>query len=65
MYRNGSILPTTATEAPADGSLMDVFGQAGSNYMIGRMSECIYWNSEQSANRTGIESDINTYWTIY
>ena len=65
MYRNGSILPTTATEAPADGSLMDVFGQAGGNYMIGRMSECIYWNSEQSANRTGIESDINTYWTIY
>ena len=61
MYKNGSILPTTATEAPADGSLMDVFGQAGGN----RMSECIYWNSEQSANRTGIESDINTYWTIY
>jgi hypothetical protein len=65
MYRNGSILPTTATEAAADGSLLDVFGQAGGNYMIGRMSECIYWNSEQSANRTGIEENINTYWTIY
>ena len=64
-YLNGSALVTTATEAPTSGANLDVFGQAGNNYTTGRYAEYIYWNSEQSANRIGIESNINTYWNAY
>jgi len=64
-YLNGSALVTTATEAPSAGSNLDVFGQAGSNYTFGRYAEYIYWDSEQSANRTAIEDNINTYWNAY
>jgi len=65
MYLNGSAQPTTGTEAPALGNNIDAFGQAGANYTIGQYQEYIYWNSEQSANRTGIETNINTYWNAY
>jgi hypothetical protein len=65
MYLNGSAQPTTATEAPSAGNNINVFGQAGGNYTLGQYQEYIYWNSEQSANRTGIEDNINTYWNAY
>jgi hypothetical protein len=31
----------------------------------GTMQEMILWDADQSTNRTGIESDINTYFSIY
>jgi len=65
MYLNGSAQPTTATEAPSAGNNINVFGQAGGNYTLGQYQEYIYWDSEQSANRTGIEDNINTYWNAY
>jgi hypothetical protein len=65
MYLNGFAQPTTATEAPSAGNNINMFGKAGGNITLGQYQEYIYWNSEQSANRTGIESDINTFYTIY
>ena len=65
MYLNGSAQPTTATEAPISGNLINVFGQAGGNYTLGQYQEYIYWDSDQSANRTAIENNINTYWNVY
>jgi hypothetical protein len=63
-YRNGVQLPNTATEAPTSQTL-DVFGQSSTTYTSGQYQEYIYWDSEQSANRIGIETDINTYWNAY
>jgi len=64
-YRNGVQLTTTATEAPTAGTL-NTFGQVSTtNFTSGQYQEYIYWNSEQSANRTAIETDINTYWDAY
>jgi hypothetical protein len=34
-------------------------------YLNGSTSEIVIWQSDQSSNRTGIETNINTYWTIY
>ena len=31
----------------------------------GKIAEMIFYNTDQSSNRTGIESNINTYYTIY
>ena len=64
-YLDGVALATTATEAPSAGNNFIYFGRAGNNFHLGRYAEYIYWNSEQSANRTAIETNINTYWNAY
>jgi len=33
--------------------------------LIGKIAETIIFNSDQSANRTGIETNINDYYNIY
>lgn len=64
-YRNGVQYTFTATEAPSAG-ILNTFGDAVSSlFTSGQVQEYIYWNSEQSANRTGIETNINTYWNAY
>ena len=66
VYLNGSQLATTGTEAPQAGTNMDRWGQSGATlFMNGRYAEYIYWNSEQSANRAGIENEVKTYWNVY
>lgn len=37
----------------------------GSFEFTGYVSEMIFYNSNQSANRTGIQTNINTYWQVY
>jgi hypothetical protein len=64
-YINGSALATTATQVAAAGTNFIYFGRTGTNTTSGRYAEYIYWDSEQSANRIGIETDINTYWDAY
>jgi hypothetical protein len=39
-------------------------GSAGTNWN-GTISEMVIYNSNQSSNYSGIESDINTYYSIY
>ena len=34
-------------------------------HLNGTLQELIFWNLDQSANRTGIESNINTHYSIY
>jgi hypothetical protein len=63
-YRNGVQLSNTATEAPMSQTL-NAFGRYTTNQTSGQYQEYIYWDSEQSANRTAIEDNINTYWNAY
>ena len=35
------------------------------NGLDGGIQEAVFWSADQSTNRTGIESDINTYFSIY
>ena len=39
--------------------------QAAANFLNGKVQEVIVYASDQSANRTGIESNINTHYSIY
>jgi hypothetical protein len=64
-YLNGSALPITATEAPGAGTNMNIWGYPNSNPTTCQYQEYVYWNSDQSANRVGIETNMNTYWAIY
>jgi len=40
-------------------------GQADQNFYDGNMQEVIIYNSDQSSNRTGIETNINDFYSIY
>jgi hypothetical protein len=39
--------------------------KSGAQVLDGRMQEVVFYNSDQSSNRTGIETDINDYFSIY
>ncbi len=39
--------------------------QNPANFLSGKVQEVIVYNSDQSSNRTGIESNINTHYSIY
>jgi hypothetical protein len=41
------------------------FSNYGTRELNGNVSEIILYNSNQSSNRTGIESNINDYYSIY
>ena len=64
-YRNGVQLSLTSVQAPQVGTLT-TFGQLSTSlYTSGQYQEYIYWDSDQSANRVAIETNINNYWNAY
>jgi len=67
-FKNGS-QTTTATRAGtwSSSTAEFKFGRydlAGGD-RDGEMQEFVLWNSDQSANRAAIESNINSYYSIY
>jgi hypothetical protein len=63
IYKNGSVVATTLNSYNYTNSIGSIGGGAsGSAY---RIQEAVFYNSEQSSNRTGIETNINTFYTIY
>jgi len=62
---NGGTLTTSANVAAANTKI--AIGTQSTNIVpfYGYVQECIYYNSDQSSNRTGIETDINDYYSIY
>lgn len=65
LYTNGSS-QSLSTAAGSGTSLMTRLGyRSGGEYTFGYMTEFIIYNSDETANRTGIESNMNTFYTIY
>jgi hypothetical protein len=63
IYKNGSVVATTLNSWNYTNSIGSIGGGAsGSAY---RIQEAIFYNSDKSSSRTGIESNINTYYTIF
>lgn len=47
--------------ARADQSIPPVYSQ----FLNGSVTEIVFWNSDQTTNRTGIQNNINNYYSIY
>lgn len=63
IYKNGNIVATTSGSYNYSNTIGKIgTGASGSAY---RLQEAVFYNSNQSTNRTGIESNINTFYTIY
>jgi len=65
-YINGTLnVSGDAGSFTVAGSAGIIGGQAADFRDLAAMQEIIFYLSDQSSNRTGIESDINTYFSIY
>lgn len=69
VYYNGvvtGVSPTTYTQVKAQGSIkIGSNNSAGASYYAGNIQEFIIYASNESANREGIESNINNYYAIH
>jgi hypothetical protein len=59
-YTLGTQLTFVATE-----DYFNALGKYGSGFSDGHFLEVVFYASDKSSDRTGIESNINTYYTIY
>ena len=71
LYKNASQLTITSfsgtVPATVSSTGVDVGRpyNIGAAYLNGSIQEVIVWFNDKSASRTGIESNVNTYYTIY
>jgi hypothetical protein len=63
MYKNNSVIATNL-QGWNYANLIGVIGggASGSGY---RIQEAVFYNSDKSSSRVGIETNINTFYTIY
>lgn len=54
-----------STSATANAGLFSETAVAVRNYYLGKAQEVIFYLSDQSSNRTNIESNINTFYSIF
>lgn len=63
IHKNGNVVATTLGSYNYSNTIGKIgTGASGSAY---RLQEAVFYNSNQSTNRTGIESNINTFYTIF
>lgn len=63
LYRNGNSLASLSYTSSALN--LNSLGNRNGTSHNGLYQEFIIWNSDQSSNRTGIETNINDYYSIY
>ena len=65
IFKNSSLVPSSFV-ASSLGISVQYFGKYSSVHTSnGNIQEAVFWNTDQSANRSGIETNINTEYTIY
>jgi len=62
-WHNNVSFPTVINSTV--GNSFNFWARSSSITSSGYKQELIYWTSDQEANRTAIETDINTYWNAY
>ena len=66
IYKNGNIFNTKTLTGNNNFYLSSLSGERGQPYIFsGNLSEAIFYSSDQSTNRTGISTNINSYYGIY
>ncbi len=65
---NDSLISTSVTNSTLNITRLYIGGTTDGSFdsnLYGYQSETIFWLSDQSSNRSGINSNINTYYSIY
>jgi hypothetical protein len=64
-YRNGTALGASQSIPSGDNWIIRYIGYGATRPINGLMQEVILWDSDQATNRTGIETNINDFYSIY
>lgn len=64
IFKNGSTITSTASNLTYSPTI-DTVGRYSGLFSKCNIQETIFYNTNQSTNRSGIESNINTFYTIY
>lgn len=64
MFKNGGTITSTASNLTYSPNI-DAIGRYLGVHSKCNIQETVFYNSDQSTNRIGIESNINTFYTIY
>ena len=65
IYANGNLLKSASPTPLAGTDFMNTIGRRGVNYGVGNTQEIVFYPSDQSSNRTAIETNINDYYNVY
>ena len=67
VYENNVLNTSTASMGTSNAEFGQIFNvnSSGANGTDGQISEVVIWDSDQSANRDGITTNINDYYSIY
>lgn len=67
IFKNGNTITSTTANFTLLMNIHSISGNLTPSLQptFGNLQEIVFYNSEQSANRTGIETNINTFYTIY
>jgi hypothetical protein len=68
IYKNNVEVPTTFVSSSPFGTTINSIGRYNNSFSyvtFGSIQETIYYNTDESANRTAIETDINNYYTVF
>ena len=67
MFKNGSTITSSQTSFTYTNQISTIGNYLGGNGFLvyADLQEIVFYNSDQSSNRNGIESNINTFYTIY
>lgn len=65
IFKNGNTI-TSTQNATTIGMTINAIGvYSGPAYAFCNLQEIVFYNSNQSTNRTGIETNINTFYSVY
>ena len=64
-YKDGVAGTTDTYVGTTENNGLQLGAQAGTTFLNGTIQEFISYNTDQSANRAAIETNINTHYTIY
>ena len=65
-YLNSTTSGTNALGGTTnDSNVSEISNDINGQYLKGNIQEMIFWSSDQSSNRTGIETNINDFYNIY
>jgi hypothetical protein len=65
MYKNGNEILSTFTSLSLPTNINSIGLYTPSFYAFCELQEIVYYNSAQESNRTGIETNINDFYSIY
>ena len=70
-YNGGDEKTVSHTRSNVTSTARIVLGSRRTNiggysfYLNGTISEIVFWNADQTSNKTAIQNNINNYWSIY